>query len=204
MLALLVPAVARAADGGVYLYLQPLPPDAARLTFTLATVSAVGSGGTEYPLKLNLTDVKGADAGRQRLLASGRLPSGLYSGFTVTIKRAALKSPEGETTLALPEAPARLDLQLAVTGRQSTVVWLSLKYPESVQGGSAFSPAFVALVPAKPIADHAGFVSNSGSNTITIFDKQMLQAVAVVDTCAGPGGLALDQRQRRLYVACSS
>jgi len=59
-------------------------------------------------------------------------------------------------------------------------------------------------VPAKPIADHAGFVTNSSSNTITVFDKQIMQAVAVVDTCAGPAGLALDQRRRRLYVACST
>ena len=102
----------------------------------------------------------------------------------------------------MPEAPTRVDLHLEVRGRQSSVVWLSLKVAESLQGSSSFSPVFTALVPARPIADHAGFVTNTGSNTITVFDKQLMQAVAVVDTCAAPAGLALDQRSRRLYVAC--
>ncbi len=203
VLVLMVPAAARAADGGVYLYLQPLPPEASRLAFTVASVSAVSGDGTAYPLTLNLAAVGGAASGRQRLLASGRLPAGSYSGFTVTFTRAALKNASGETALALPEAPVRLDLQLGVTGGHSSVVWLSLKYAESVQGPSTFSPAFTVVVPAKPIADHAGFVTNTGSNTVTVFDKQIAQAVAVVDTCAGPTGLALDQRRRRLYVACS-
>jgi YVTN family beta-propeller protein len=198
----MVPAAARAADGGVYLYLQPLPPEASRLSFTVASVSAVSGSGTEYPLKLNLGVVVAAEAGRQRLLASGRLPAGSYSGFTVRFTRATLKGTSGDVALALPETPIRLDLQLGVTGRQSSVVWLSLKYPEPVGGASTFSPAFTVVVPSKPIADHAGFVTNSGSNTVTVFDKQIAQAVAVIDTCAGPAGLALDQRRRRLYVAC--
>ena len=202
VLALTVPGVARAADGGVYLYLQPLPPEAAGLTFTVASVSAVSGSGTEVPLQSNLGVVGGADSGRQRLLASGRLPAGAYSGFNVRFTRATLKTQAGQVTLALPEAPVRLDLPLGVTGRQSSVVWVSLKYPESVQGASTFSPAFTVVVPSRPIADHAGFVTNSGANTITVFDKQIAQAVAVIDTCAGPAGLALDQRQRRLYVAC--
>ena len=62
---------------------------------------------------------------------------------------------------------------------------------------------FSAVTPPRPIADHAGFVTNAGSNTITVFDKHLMQAVAVIDTCAGPAGMALDQRRRRVYVACS-
>ncbi len=198
----MVPAVAHAADGGVYLYLQPLSPEASRLTFTIASVSAVSANGTEFPLTLNLSVVGGAETGRQRLLASGRLPAGPYAGFAFTVKRAALRKAEGDVALAVPETPVRLDLQLGVSGRQSSLVWLSLKYADSVQGGSSFSPAFAVTVPSRPIADHAGYVTNSASNTITVFDKQIMQAVAVIDTCAGPAGLALDQRRRRLYVAC--
>jgi YVTN family beta-propeller protein len=198
----MVPEVARAADGGVYLYLQPLPPEASALTFTITSVSAVSGNGTAFPLKLNLSVAGGVDTGRQRLLASGRLPAGSYAGFAFTVKRAALRRSEGEVALAVPETPVRLDFQLGVTGRQSSLVWLSLKYADSVQSGSSFSPAFAVAVPSRPMADHAGYVTNSASNTITVFDKQIMQAAAVIDTCAGPAGLALDQRRRRLYVAC--
>jgi YVTN family beta-propeller protein len=199
----MLPVVAGAADGGVYLYLQPLPADASRLTFEIASVSAVTGSGIEYPLELNLGVVGEAAAKRQRLLASGRVPAGIYAGFNVRIKRAALKGPDGQVALTVPEAPVRIDVQLGITGRQSSLVWLSLKFAEPVPSASTFSPVFAAVVPPRPIADHAGFVTGSGSNTITVFDRQMMQAVGVIDTCAGPAGLALDQRRRRLYVACS-
>ena len=201
-LCLLAPAVAGAADSVIYLYLQPLPPEAARLTFAIASVSAVGSTGTEYPLKVSLRDVGQPAAGRQRLLASGRLPTGSYAGFLVTVRKAVLKGPQGESALAVPDTPARLDVPFTLTAPQASVYWLTLKYQDSIADGAGFSPVFSAVVPARPIADLAGFVTNSGSNTITVFDKRLWQAVAAVDTCAGPAGLALDQRRRRLYVAC--
>ena len=198
----MVPAAARAADGGVYLYLQPLSADAVGFTFEIASVSAVTGGGVEHPLTSNLGVVGQAEASRQRLLASGRLPTGPYAGFILRVRRAVLKSAEGQVALAVPEAPIRIDVQIGATGRQSSLVWLSLKFPESARRASTFSPVFTAVVPPRPIADHAGFVTNAGSNTITVFDRQIMQAVGVIDTCAGPAGLALDQRRRRLYVAC--
>ncbi len=201
-LVFLVPAAARAADGGLYLYLQPLPAEASRLTLEIASVSAVSGSGAERPLALAFTVVREADGRRQRLLASGRLPEGPYTGLAVTIRRATLRGPDGEVSLAVPEGPVRADVPLTVARRRPVLVWLSLKVPERLAGASALSPAFAAVVPPRPIADHAGFVANTRSNTVTVFDKQIMQAVAVIDTCAGPSGLALDQRRRRLYVAC--
>ena len=202
-LCLLVPAVAGAADGSIHLYLQPLPPDAARLTFVIASVSAVGANGVELPLEVSLKTVSQQEAGRQRLLASGRLPPGSYSGFVFRITRAALKGERGDVALAVPDPPARLAFPFTVAGQQASLVWLALKYQESVTDGAGFSPVFSAVVPSMPIVGHAAFVTNAGSNTITVVDKHLGQAVAVIDTCAGPAGMALDRYRRRLYVACS-
>jgi YVTN family beta-propeller protein len=199
---LMVPAVA-GADGTVALYLQPFPSDAASLTFSLDSVSAVSTSGSEYPLRLRVKVAGQAESASQRLLAAGRIPAGSYVGFVFTVRQAALKRETREAALLIPDRPVRLDVPFAVTGQQGATFWLALKYQESITSGVGFSPVFSALTPPWPIADHAGFVSNSGSNTITIFDKHLRQAVAVVDTCAGPAGMALDQRRRRLYVACS-
>ncbi len=203
VLCLFAPVAASAADGSVNLYLQPLPAEAAGLTFVVASVSAVTAGGSESPLKVDLKSVGGAEAARQRLLASGRLQPGSYTGFVLKVTRAALRGGHGERTLTVPDTPIRLDASFSVGVTQSAFFWLALKYPESMGGESAFSPAFTLLTPSKPIPDHAGLVTNSGSNTITVFDKSLTQAVAVIDTCGGPAGLALDQRRRRAYVACS-
>jgi len=200
---LMAPAVAGAADGGVHLYLQPFPPEAGRLTFAITSISAVSANGGEYPLELGLKTVGPVEARRQRLLASGRLPPGSYAGFVFTIKQAALKGERGNVALGVPDAPVRLDFPFGVSAQQASLFWLALKYRDSVTDGAVFSPAFSVVVPSRPIAGHAGFVSNAGSNAITVFDKHLGQAVAVIDTCAGPAGMALDQRRRRLYVACS-
>ncbi len=204
LVCLLVPASALAADEGIAVYLQPLSSDAARLTFKLGSLSAVNVNGTEFPLTLNLRAVTYAEASRQRLLASGHLPTGSYSGLVCTVKQAALKSNRGDVTLVVPDTPVRLDFPFTIGQRQVPVVWLKLNYQESVGGGFGFNPAFLAVTPPKPIADHAGYVTNSESNTITVFDKSLTQAVAVIATCGGPAGMVLDQVRHRLYVACSS
>ena len=199
---LAAPAVAHATDGSVHLYLQPFPSDASRLTFAIASVSAVTTSGSEYPLSLALKVVGPVEASRQRLLASGRLPEGRYAGFLFQVTRAALKSERGDVALVVPDLPVRLDVSFSVAGQEAPLLWLALKYPDSVAGGFDFSPVFSAVTPPRPLADHAGFVTNSGSNTITVFDKSLAQAVAVINTCAGPFGMALDRRRLRVYVAC--
>jgi len=203
VLFLAAPAPAAAADGGIFLYFQPLPPEATKLTFSIASISAVAAGGSEFPLDLNLKGVGPADTRRQRLLAAGRLPAGSYAGFRFRVKQATLKDERGDTALAVPDEPVRIDFPFAVAGQQATLYWLSLKYQESVTDGSVFSPVFSVITPSMPIVGHSGFVANAGSNAVTVFDKQLGQAAAAIGTCAGPSGMALDQRRRRLYVACS-
>lgn len=191
-----------APDGGLYLYLQPLPVDAARLTFTIASASAVASTGEEVPLRLNLTTVDASRAGRQRLLASGRLPFGSYAAVTLKVTAAALNDGGKRSALTVPDAPVRVSLPLNI-GPQPTVVWLTLRSQDSTTGADGFSPVFSIATPPRPIADHVGFVSNAGSNTLTVFDKHLAQAIGVIETCVAPSGMALDQHRRRLYLACS-
>lgn len=202
VVALLCAGVARAADGGIYLYLQPLPSEAARLTFTIGSIAAVNGAGTESALKVNLSTVNAAQVSRQRLLASGRVSYGSYAGFTIAIRQAALKADRGESALTVPDAPVRLDVPFVVSDRP-TVIWLALNYQASVSPGFTFSPVLVAMTPTRPIADHMGFASTPGGNAIAVFDKDLGQVVSAIDVCAGPAGMALDQHRRRLYVACA-
>ncbi len=199
---LLTPAVARATDASVYLYLQPFPADASKLTFTIASVSVVSTTGSECPLKVNLKTVAQSENARQRLLAFGRLPAGNYAAFVFKVRQAALKNAQGETTLAIPDVPARLEVPLNVAGEHASLFWLTLNYQDSVANAPDFRPIFELSTPRRPMPDTAGFVTNSASNTITVFNKTIAQAVAIVDTCGGAAGMALDQRRRQVYVAC--
>lgn len=201
VVSLVLPAVAHAADGGVHVYLQPLPPEAARLTFSIASVTAVAADGTEYPLKLNLKVVASTNAGRQRLLASGRVPAGSFSRLTVSVRQASLKG-SGSGSLVVPGAPTAIPFPFSIAPQHSSVVWLTFKYEESLTSDGEFTPVFHATTPSKPIAEHSAFVTNSRSDTITVIDTSLALAVRVIETCSGPAGMALDQPRRRLYVAC--
>ena len=187
--------------GAVYLYLQPFSQEAQRLSFSIDTISGVSSDGKEFPLSVSLLELKGGDIRRQRLLATGLLPPGDYSGFSFRTKNASLKGEAGESALRVPEASTKIDFRFSVNRQRAYVFSLIFKYTESVEAGFGFSPAFSIFSPDRPAVNLMGFVTNSRSNDITVFNKKTLQAFEVIATGRGPSGMALDQRTRRAYVA---
>jgi len=190
-------------EGEVYLYIQPYPQEAERLRFTIENVCAVSGDGREIPLELRMREIKSSETRRQRLLAHGQLPPGPYMGLSFKMKNAILKAEEGEVSLLVPEVPARTDFPFFVIRKKAYVISLTFKYGESVSGGIHFNPVFSAFIPSKPIVSLTGYVTNTGSNNITVFDKKLGQVAGVIATGKGPAGMALDQRLRRVYVALS-
>jgi len=190
-------------DGEAYLYLQPFPQEADRLTFNIGGIAALSQDGREIPLSVSLGEVRGADVKRQRLLAVGFLPPGDYAGFSLRISTASLKGEAGDSALLVPEAGTKIDFPFVVGRRQGRVIAMVLKYAQSVDAGFGFSPAFSMYFPDKPPTNLVGLVANSGSNDITVFNKKSLQVYDVIVTGRGPAGMALDQRTRRAYVALS-
>jgi YVTN family beta-propeller protein len=190
-------------EGEVHLYLQPLPQEADRLTATFEAVAAISAEGREIPLTLALQQLKGAEARRQRRLASGVLPPGDYAGFSFKMASASLRADGRDSALVVPEAPTRVEFKFSVNRRKAYVLTVVLRYAEATAAGFAFEPAFVVFFPEKPPADLRGFVTNGASNDITVFNKKTLQVVDVIATGRRPLGMALDPRLRRAYVALS-
>ena len=190
-------------EGEIYLYLQPYPQEAERLRFSIEGISAVSLDGREFPFEISLREIKASDVRRQRLLAYGRVPPGSYTGLSFKVKKAVLRAEDGEADLLVPEAPARTDFPINISRKRAYVISLFFKYRESISGGFSFSPVFSPLIPARPIVSLAGYVSNTISNNITVFDKKLGQVTGIIATGKGPAGMALDQRLRRVYVAIS-
>jgi len=190
-------------EGEVYLYIQPFPQEADRLRFTIENIFAVSGDGREVPLEIRLRELKSSETRRQRLLAYGQLPPGPYVGLSFKIRNAILKVEDGEANLLVPDVPVRTDFPFTVIRKRAYVVSLTFNYGESISGSVRFSPIFSAFIPARPIISLSGYVSNTGSNNITVFDKRLGQVVGVIATGRGPAGMALDQRLRRVYVALS-
>jgi YVTN family beta-propeller protein len=190
-------------EGEVFLYIQPFPQEADRLRFTIDEISAISSDGKEYPISFNLHELKGREMKRQRLLGSVRLPPGTYLGLTLKVTKAFLRGEEGEAALLVPEAPERMNFHFNVIRTKAYLISMTFKYAESISRGFNFNPVFSLSIPAKPINELVGYVTNYDSNNITVFDKSSGQAVAVIATGRRPAGMALDQTRRRAYVAIS-
>jgi YVTN family beta-propeller protein len=190
-------------EGEVYLYLQPFPQEAERLRFTIENIFALSGDGKETPLTLSLREIKSSEIRRQRLLAHGQLPPGPYVGLSFKIKKAIVKVEDGEADLLVPDVPVRTDFGFSVSRKRAYVMSLSFRYGESISGSFSFTPAFSIFIPSKPIISLAGYVTNTGSNNIAVFDKRLGQVVGMIATGRGPTGMVLDQRLRRVYVALS-
>ncbi len=190
-------------DGEVLLYLKPLPQNASRLTLVINSVSAVRDDGTRHPLELAYTELKGYGPGRERLFAQGKLPPGNYTGFDVGVKDAFLKEEEGRATLLFPKGPTLSAFPFKVERKKASLFTMDLRYSASIKNEVNFSPFFVISPPPRPLAGVVGYVSDYGSNDLTVFDKTAKEPVGIIALGRGPRGLALDQQARRLYAAVS-
>lgn len=190
-------------DGELFVYLSPLPPEANRLSFSLEGMSAVREDGGTVPLTLHLEKVNGADAARERHLASGPLPPGPYSGLLLKVRDASLKREDGEAALLVTGEPVRAAIPFSVARRRGTVLSLALRYGESVAAGFQFLPAFDSAVRGRLPMGRNGLATSRGANTVTMFDKVSGRVYAVIPTGASPAGMTLDPNRRKAYVALS-
>lgn len=188
--------------GEIFVYVQPLPKEAGRLTFSLDGVSAVTENGQEIPLPLGFTDFNAATLGRQRLLTFSQLPPGTYSGFSFRVKSAALKTKEEEVSLLVSAGTVRADYPFRVDKKRAYVISLALNYGESIKN-VAFSPAFLISVPKWPVSGITGYVSNYSSDAVTVFDKKNMEVSGAIATGRGPRTIAIDPLAFKAYVAIS-
>lgn len=188
-------------EGAVYVYLQPLARDMAPLRMSLGSLAAVRPDGTELPLSVSRLEGSGAEVGRQRLVASGPVPAGEYTGFVMRITRASVRRDRAEAPLTVPDDAVRVDHRFTVRRDGAVVVGLALRHPEPLATAGRFAPVFAAYAPERPAVGLMGFVANGRSNDVTVFDKKARQVFDVIATGRAPAGMALDQRARRLYVA---
>lgn len=185
-------------EGSVFLYLQPLPSEAQRISFELTGVAAVREQGDAVPCRLHLRFVAAGSLQRQRFLASCRLEPGTYAGFELGVDKASMRTRDGDAVLPVA-GKSHLSMPFLVARGRAQAVFLRMNAPGTA-GGAGFAPSFSREMPNRPTALN-GYVANSGSHTITVFDKKQGQVIDVLATGERPRGLALDPVRGILYVA---
>jgi len=191
-------------EGKVLIYLQPLPQEASKFRFMIGDIFALRDDGVKIPLFLSFSEINGAELlGRQKLLARGILPPGAYTGLSIKIDSALVRSEEGDISLLVPEEPVTAAKLFPVNRRQALTLFLSLNASGLVTGGISFTPNFSLATSGGILINLTGYVSNSAANLISVFNKKTMEVVNVIATGRGPEGITLDQNRARAYVAVS-
>jgi len=189
-------------EGLLRLYLQPLPQEINRLSFSITEILAVRNDGSTIPLQQAFAGPYGKDLiGLQKRLVSVSLPPGLYSGLSLRVGAASLLGEEGMADLLIPDELLFIEQDFKIIRETSSTLFLSLRPEKLVSGGFSFTPTFSLAKPRRQLKNLMGFATNTGSNVVSVFNKHTMEIIDTIATGSGPMGAVLDQRREWVYVA---
>lgn len=196
------PVVDRPATGTFTLFLQPLPQEANRLSFSMEHLAALTAEGKEValPLRESRFVADGMMPGQKKLV-NLTLPPGHYRGIAFRIAGAEVTTDEGAMHLEPKPEQVRVLFPFLVEEGRAETLFLSLSETRLVTDGVFFTPTFSLWKPQRLLTNLKGFVSNGGSQSLTVFNKRSAEVVSLLRVGKNPAGMVLDQQRNWLYVA---
>jgi YVTN family beta-propeller protein len=184
-------------EGELYLSARSLGPFAAGVSFEIAGAAAVRGDGQLVPLESGATAL--AAEAPERLVATGALPAGLYQGFSLVLRGAALAG----RPLPPLTAPLAVNAPFNVSPKRATVLSLSFRFATPQIAGQPFAAEVSAAAPARTLLQLSGYCTSAAGNDLNVFDGAALRLTAAIPTGSSPWGIALDPMANRAFVALS-
>jgi YVTN family beta-propeller protein len=189
-------------EGELLVYVQPFLEQARRLSFTVAGASAAGGAAAETPLELATGALSSSALPHQRLLAHGRMRAGEYGALLLRVTKASMSGEDGPSSLIVASEPYRVPVSFTIARGRGTVLWLSVRLPESPQGAYAFDPAMLVLqVPPRTVPPLVGYCARGEANLAVVFDKMARLVTDAMPTGRAPADVAIDRSGTRAYIS---
>jgi YVTN family beta-propeller protein len=174
------------------------------ITFRLDAVNIISRDGTEEELldtPVTINSVR--NAGRQMQLLEKYVPEGKYEKLVFEVGEASIRKQDRVASLALPEQGIERNIQLAVGKAQNTTLFIDWLPDSSVTDGYLFSPELVLREQAPQVSALLLYVTNEGSNNVSVIRKPSDEVVGTVLVGEKPRGVAAGSLQSdlRVYVA---
>ncbi|MDY7000491.1 MAG: hypothetical protein SVS15_01750 [Thermodesulfobacteriota bacterium] len=190
-------------NGHVFLYFSYPKKSAINIEFEISGMGFLDENGVwvEVPLEREIDSSK--SPGGQIRLSEFYLPAGKYEQMKWKIVGAKMER-EGETySLALPEPEGEyvLDVEFALRRRESLAFFLDWTPDESIEDKYLFSPKIAARKQGIEIRDLSLYVTNEGSDCVTVMDRQRDKVVAAVTVGRSPRGIVANPDKTKVYVA---
>ncbi len=184
----------------VYLHLTASSTD---LEFSITQASLIDGEGGSHDLLHAPVNVSSVDVGKsQVLLVEGFVAPGDYIGLRLAFSRASIGRGGKRANLILPEKGGEFEasLNLELDGGQSTVLSLEWNPSASVEKRVVFTPAITVETQRPSARGLLLYISNSGSNYVTVIDRSLERVIGAVTVGDGPRAMALNKRNDMLYV----
>jgi len=192
--------------GQVTMFLNGPDRPSLDITFTLLAVNITAEDGTykeitSIPLNINSTAV----TDRQLLLGEKALPTGKYKKLQFIVKEASIKRKDRIATLALPPEGIEIPINITINRNQNTSLFLNWNADASIVDGYQFNPVFAVKGEVPELSTLLIYVTNEGSNNVSVINRRSGEVVATVMVGKKPRGVAAGLRRERLrvYVANS-
>jgi len=193
----------RPDEGQVFLYLSCVQKSAVDIAFTISGMSFMTNQGEWIDVALERR-IDSADlAEKQIKLSEFYLPAGKYERMKWTVSEAKMKRAGKTFSLAVPVPGEEgvQDIEFEVFRRESLALFVSWNPEESVFGKYLFKPRLVVQKQGIEITDLLIYVTNSGSDCVTVIDRQLDLVVGTIAVGRSPMGVVTSPDRTKVYVA---
>ncbi|MBW1740402.1 MAG: YncE family protein [Deltaproteobacteria bacterium] len=192
-------------QGQIFLYLScPVKPTF-DISFSISGMSFMNKDGAWIDVALERSVDSEEVSERQIKLSEFYLPAGKYKRIKWTFSEAKVKKDNKSFTLALaqPRGEYSVEFEFSVLGRESLCLFADWDPEQSVFEKYLFRPALTIRKQGIEITNTLIYTTNSGSDCVTIIDRQQDMVVATVAVGTAPLGIVASTDGRKVYVANS-
>jgi YVTN family beta-propeller protein len=194
-----------ADKGQVFFYLSCPQKPTFDISFSISGMSFMNKGGEWIDVAVDKRIHSAGLAQNQIKLREFYLPAGKYERIRWTISEAKLKKDGKIFGLALPQPGVNhfFDMEFSVFSGESFALFADWNPEESVFDKYLFRPKMTLRKQGIEIKNILLYVTNSGSDCVTVIDRQQDRVVATIAVDRSPMGIVASPDGDKIYVANS-
>ena len=194
-----------ADKGQVFFYLSCPQKPTFDISFSISGMSLMNKEGGWIDVAVNKRIHSAGLAQNQIKLQEFYLPAGKYERIKWTISEANLKKDGKTFSLATPQPGGNhfFDMEFSVFSGESFALFADWNPEESVFDKYLFRPKMTLRKQGIEIKNILLYVTNSGSDCVTVIDRQQDRVVATIAVNRSPMGIVASPDGDKIYVANS-
>ncbi len=199
-------------EGQIFVYLSSSQEPVTDITFVISGMSFMDKDGIWFDVPMKPRIINSIKLSRNQIkLREFYLPEGKYKKIKLIVTEASLKRDKKKHSLALPQAVNNqaiygellVEIDFNVFYRESLCLFVDWDINRSIVDKYLFQPGLVAKPQGLEIRNILAYVSNEGSNCVTVIDKQEDLVVGTIAVGEAPRGITASSDGTKIYVANS-